>query len=207
MKTRCTITALLAVFAFLLVPTTPARAQGNAREAADMLRALNIQIGEAKLAGDLQRVQLLQNRYLDIQKKWGVRPSPGPGVAPRPEPPRPVNTTWTDARKGTGTITGYKGGKIGVRSVKVVITSFWDEFHKPNPGGKGANLRFTDDSGREFNYSGNWTWRGNLTVSLKVGDGEGGFYNGTLNMDKEGIATISLVGYGEADGYNVTFSH
>jgi hypothetical protein len=204
MKTHCTLTAFLAAIALLLCQGTSARAQNNAQEAADTLRALNIQIGEAKLAGNDARVKLLQNRYLDIQKKWGVRPSPGPHAAP---PPVRVNTSWSDVRKGTGTITGYKGGRINVRSASVSIANFWDAYHNVNASGRGAVLKFTDIDGRAFNYSGNWSWRGNLTVSLKVGDGEGGFYNGTLNMDKEGIATISLVGYGDADGYNVTFSH
>jgi hypothetical protein len=205
MKTHSTFAAMfLAAFAILLIPTGSAHAQGNEREAADMLRALNIQIGQAQRAGDLERVKLLQNRYIDIQRKWGVRPSPGP----RPEPPRvPVSTPWSDVKKGEGKITGYKGGKIRVRSASVNIASFWNAAHEPNVGGKNAVLKFTTEDGTVFSYSGNWTWRGNLTVSLKVGDGEGGFYNGTLNMDHEGISTISLVGYGEAEGYNVTFSH
>ena len=91
MKTHCTLTSLFAVLALLLTSGASARAQGNAQEAADMLRALNIQIGQAKLEGNDARVSLLQNRYLDIQRKWGVRPSPGPRrPAPAPEPPRAV---------------------------------------------------------------------------------------------------------------------
>ncbi len=203
MKTHSTIAVLLAAFAFLLIPAGPARAQGTPQEAADMLHALNIQIGQAQRAGDLERVKLLQNRYMDIQKTWGVRPSQGA----RPEPRVPVSTAWSDVKKGDGKITGYKGGKIRVRSAAVSIAAFWDPFHKPNPGGKGAVLKFTTEDGRAFTYSGTWAWRGKLTVSLKVGDGEGGFYNGSLNMDNEGISTISLVGYGEAEGYNVSFSH
>jgi len=207
MKTRSTFTALALAFVALLAGGTSAHAQRTAKEASDTLRALNIQIGEASLAGDKARVQLLQNRYMDIQRKWDVDPTPGPRRhAPVPEP-APVKTTWTDSKNGSGTITGYRGGKIGVKRAYVHIPTFWDVFHKVTAGGKGIILKFTDSEGNVYTYSGNWTWRGNLSASLNVGDGDGGLYNGTLNMDQEGISTISLVGYGEAKGYNISFSH
>jgi hypothetical protein len=208
MKTHCTITALFAAAVLFLTQNTPAHAQSSPQEAVDVLRALTIKINQAKQAGDYDHVKELEHRYIDIERKWNVRLNPAPRPAPAPVPaPPPVNRTWSDVRKGEGKITGYKGGKIEVRSAAVTINNFWDATHTVNPGGKGASLKFTTYDGRIFSYSGNWAWRGNLTASLKVGDGEGGFYNGTLNMDKEGIATISLVGYGDADGYNVTFSH
>lgn len=66
--------ACVALFAF----DTPAQAQNNAREAADTLRALNIQIGEAQRDGNRRRVHQLQDRFMQVQREWGVRPSPGP---------------------------------------------------------------------------------------------------------------------------------
>ncbi len=207
MKTHSTITALLLAFVLLLAPGAPARAQGNAQEAADMLRALNIQIGEAKLDGNRERVALLQSRYLDIQKKWGVRPSAGPR-RPEPEPVRvPISAPWADSKRGSGKITGYQGGKITVARASVTLPGFWDEDHHPNQGGRSASLKFTDIEGNVYNYTGGWTWRGNLSCSLRVGDGQGGVYTGTLTMDREGISTISLIGQGSAEGYNVSFSH
>src|SRR5262245_40030055 len=109
MNTR--ILTLIVALATLGTFCARSEAQGTAREAADMLRALNIQIGEAQRAGDRQRVSLLQNRYLDIQKKWGVEPSPGP------KPPAVVvrPTAFSSAQNGSGKITGYKGGDIRVR--------------------------------------------------------------------------------------------
>lgn len=207
MKTSFTHYSLLLAAAAAFFTLSPrAEAQRNAQEAAEMLRGLNIQIAEAGRAGNRERVSQLQNRYLDIQKKWGVQPA---GTKkPVPPPVKPSNT-WSSARAGTGKITGYRGGPVRVQRASVSIANFWYDLDDktPNQSGRGAVLKFTDAGGTVYSYSGNWTWRGNRAVSLRVGDGEGGVYTGTLTMaPQSGIATISLVGQGEAEGYNVTFA-
>jgi hypothetical protein len=206
MKTHTPVTPLFTALAALVVFSVPTQAQNSEKEAADMLRALNIQIGQAQQGGNRARVSQLQKRYLDIQKEWGVHPSPAPRrhVAPAPVA---VSASWVSARNGGGKITGYRGGPIRVRKASVTLPHFWDEDRQANQSGRGAVLKFTDHEGNIYTYTGNWAFRGNLSVSLRLGDGDGGVYTGTLTMAPgSGIATVSLVGQGDAEGYNVTFA-
>jgi hypothetical protein len=203
MKKPTTALTLLAALLFLLGFGTPAHAQADAQEAADMLRALNIQIGEAQRAGNKERVHLLQNRFMDVQKKWGVRPSPGPA---RPLPP-PVSTHYSSTQMGSGKITGYEGGPIRVRRVSVTLPNFYAHDRRPNESGRGAVLKFTDHDGAVYTYTGNWSYSGNRAVAVRVSDSEGGTYSGTLTMEQTGVSTVSLVGNRTAEGYNVTFAN
>lgn len=52
-----------------------------------MLQQLNVQIVEAGKNGDKVRVNQLQNRFVEIQKKWNVQPAKGNNPAPVQRPP------------------------------------------------------------------------------------------------------------------------
>lgn len=190
----------LGLLAALLLTASSASAQSNAKEAADMLRALNIQIGEAQRAGNKERVSQLQARYLDIQKKWGVRPTDD-----RPLPPvnRPRN--WSHAENGSGKILGYRGGRIALRRASITLPSFWNG-DRQNDSGRGAVARFTDSGGNEYLYSGSWSYRGNRVVSLRLTDDRGGLFGGTLTLNRDGFSTVTLIGEGRAEGISVSFT-
>ncbi len=201
MKLHLLTRPALGVLAGVLLFATPSMAQSTAKEAADMLRALNIQIGEAQRAGNRERVSQLQARYLDIQRKWGVHPTDNRPAPPVDRPPRP----WSSAEDGTGKILGYRGGRIAIRRASATLPAFWDG-DRPNDNGRGAVVRFTDIDGNGYTYSGSWSNRGNRVVALRVTDERGGLFTGTLTMSRSGFSTITLIGEGKAEGISVSFT-